>query len=292
MSLDCIEVTVSAVGGKVESKIQNISRMTFFSDLLVSCSEVLKNIDTIVNEEERIVYVIGNEINSTDKISAIVDEDYNIADICFNQKLFMTTPKIHFVFDYFKVDFSFDSAATKTTTCHCSLQFLCGSKALGEEVLRGMSATKETIIWTEKLKFKNYTRQFDAGMKSERIGLKSENCVVFIVHPQPSTPIKNDALIFLDSDALQSKTAACPLVVLFRKADYLRDQLKDFVSGSLIEDTLYLLMFRKLHKPTRTESSTSSSGSTLIVENNSSSSSNISPLSVSRTLNGSTVNGM
>ena len=291
MSVDYIEVAVSAVGGKVESKIQNISRMTFFSDLLVSCSGQLENIDTIVNKEERIVYVVGDEIGSSDKISAIVDEDYNIADICFNQKLFITTPKIHFVFDYFKIDFIFYSAATKPYTCHCSLQFLCGSKAFGKEVLRGMSTTKENIPWTAKLREDDYTRQCDTGMKSEKIGLKSENCVVFIVHPQPSTPIKNDAFIFLDSVALQSKTAACPLVVLFRQADYLRDQLKDFVSDPLIDDTLYLLMFRMLQKPAKNEASTRSSSSsvtTLIVENNSSSSnSNVSPIS-----GGATVNGM
>lgn len=257
MSGDLLSVTVSAINGRAESKLQNISGMTYFSDLLVLCREELKRIDTIVNEEERVIYVIGNEIGSAEEIKAIVDEDYNIADICFNQKLFISKPMIHFVFDYFKVEFAFDSAGTKNKW-RCSLQYLCGSKSFGREVLKGINTKKDSIHWKAKLTEDYYIRHCDTGMRSEKFGLKSGNCVVFVVNPHPSTSIRSDVLIFLDTVALQSKTDACQMVVLFRQAEYLRSQLKDFVKEPLIEDTFYLLMFRKIRSSVSSSSCDSS----------------------------------
>jgi hypothetical protein len=93
------------------------------------------------------------------------------------------------------------------------------------------------------------------GVGDAAVGLGTENAVVLSLAPQ--VPIGPDIMRFLDDCGLYGSIAspiACDLVVLFRRAEYLKIALRRHHSQSgqpllVKEDDICMLIFRKCLQP-------------------------------------------
>lgn len=254
-----MQVEMCGYGGKPEFKVYDIKGITLFSDLLKVCQNDLKSTGLIVNQELPTIHVKGKEIGGWERIHAIVDESYNIEDVCFNQKLFSGKPRICIVFEFYRLPFHFPmgGAVDDKPGYDCSLNFLCGSKKFGENFVNEYRMSKEKLSWPLKLSEKHYGLICDAGMQSEKEGLKSNNCAVFVI--SSLTPVKADILAYMDTVGLlqEQKGAMCKCMILFRGVDYLKKSLQLHMSEPLSEGAIYLLLFKKASK-SHSESSNSS----------------------------------
>jgi hypothetical protein len=261
MSDNMMQVEMCGYGGKPEFKVYDIKGITLFSDLLKVCGNDLKNTGLIVNQELRTVHVKGKEIGGWERINAIVDESYSIDDVCFRQKLFSGKPRICIVYEFYHLPFYFMGGPVDDKPGYdCSLNFLCGSKKFGESFVNEYLASKEKLIWTSKLSEKHYSIVCDAGMQSEKEGLKSNNCAVFVINCL--TPIKADILVFMDTVGLQQQSSMCKSMILFRGVDYLKKSLQLHMSEPLTEGAIYLLLFKRTSK-SHSDSSSSNKGSSV-----------------------------
>ena len=261
MSDHMMQVELCGYGGKPESKYYDITGITLFSDLLKVCQNDLKNTGLIVNQELRTVHVKGKEIGGWERVNAIVDESYNIEDVCFHQKLFSGKPRICIVFEFYRLPFYFmGSSVDDKPGYDCSLNFFCGSKKFGESFVNEHLGSKEKLIWTSKLSEKHYGLVCDAGMQSEKEGLKSNNCAVFVV--SSLTPVKADILSYMDTVGLLQNNTMCKCMILFRGVDYLKKSLQLHMSEPLTEGAIYLLLFRRISKSHSESSSNNIASST------------------------------
>lgn len=257
-----ISVEIGEKEGRSHSKIQNIEELLLFSDLLKACKSDIKNMRMIVDEEKSTIHVSGTVRGKTEKITAIVDESYNLKDICHYQDLFEFKPKIIITFELFRVDLHF----TNDNKCSydCSARYLFGSKLLGETFLKAINISKERLHW-DKCGEYHYSRAVDTGMNHETLGLKSENCVVFVV--KPSSHFKSDILGFMDNVGLihnnggliHSSPTFLKAAILFRNAPFLKSSLKTNCDGDLTDGDIYLVLFKKGIK---NQTDTSKHGST------------------------------
>lgn len=249
MSRDFIDLRVS--GGfddteNISTKTQNISDKRTFSDLLeIAKGEIRAESCAIYNEDDRIIYVSGTECGDRGKnIKAVVQENYSIADICFEQQLFKSEPMIEIVFNCFNMDFSF----AKGKVQRCNLQYLHGSKSYGKYFMNGIMNKEQ--CFEHKLTQKYLRDRFAYIMENDSIVLTKEYCAVFIVHPH--NPIKGDVMPFLDADGLVSSTKSeyCKDAILFRKAKNLNTSLENCLAKSgdrslpLKDEAIYLLLFQ------------------------------------------------
>ena len=259
MSDHMMQVELCGYGGKPEFKNYDIKGITLFSDLLKVCQNDLKNTGLIVDQELRTIHVKGKEIGGWERINAIVDESYNIDDVCFNQKLFSGKPRICIVFEFYRLKFYFMGGAVDDKPGYdCSLNFLCGSKQFGESFVNEYRVSNEKLIWASKLSEKHYGSLCDAGMQSEKDGLKSNNCAVFVINSL--TPLKTDILAYMDTVGLLHQGGMCKCMILFRGVDYLKKSLQLHMTEPLTEGAIYLLLFKKTSK-SHSESSNSSKAS-------------------------------
>lgn len=241
MSKDSIFVEICGIGGKVTSKLHNVAGITLFSDLLAICKNDLKTMDLIVNQDVKTIYIKGKRKGGTERIKALVDENYNLADICFNQNLFEVRPIIQIAYDYHRLPFYFSA----DDRYDCTLKYFCGSKTYGEAFLDAINISKERFQWSGKLTQKYYEHACSpTGMQNDKIGLNTQNCVVFTV--TTPRPISESVLKCLDTYALQHRTADCKLAILFRNADFLKASLQNHISEPLADGVVYLILFKTL----------------------------------------------
>jgi hypothetical protein len=241
MSSEMIRIEIqSGDGGTIEKKLLNIAGLTLFSDLLAVCLNDLKDSNIIVDQEQRTISVIGTSLGGWDKISAIVDENYSLADICFNQGLFSGKPTVHIRFELHRLQFYFMESSH--ANYDCSLRYLCGSKKLGEAFLNDIHISKEKLHWKQKLNETYYSERLEGGLQSRKFGLSTDFCVVFIVNPLVN--FKKDIISFMDSVGLLQNTALCKMAILFRDAEYLKTSLQMHFSEPLKKGDVYLLLVK------------------------------------------------
>lgn len=252
MSSEMIRIEIqSGDGGITEKKLLNIAGLTLFSDLLAACLHDMKESNIIVDQEKRLITVIGTTVGGRDKISAKVDENYCLADICFNQGLFSGKPTVHFRFELHRLQLSFMD--NSSASYDCSLRYLCGSKKLGEAFINDIIISKEKLHWRQKLSEQYFSDRLDGGLQSRKLGLSTEFCVVFIVTPVVN--FKKDIISFMDSVGLLQSTAFCKMAILFRDAGYLKTSLQLHFSEPLNKGDVYLLLIKSQQKRSQPDSS-------------------------------------
>jgi hypothetical protein len=186
MTSDFIQLKVLGVSENIATKTQNISNKRTFSDLLDIAKKTLRDGGSVYNEDDMIIYVKGSQFGGGGNISAIVQANENVADICFDPDLFRSTPKIEMIFNYFYMNFSFMKGGTKQS---CNLEYFYGSKSYGKFFLN--DARNKESFFEYKLTRKSMRDRFGGIMEGDCIVLNSENCAVFIVHPL--APLKGGA---------------------------------------------------------------------------------------------------
>lgn len=259
MSAEMIRIEIaSGDGGTTEKKLLNIAGLTLFSDLLGVCLNDLKESNIIVDQEQRTISVMGTALGGWEKITAIVDENYNLADICFNQSLFSGRPTVHVKFELYRLQLYFMESAH--ANYDCSLRYLCGSKKLGEAFLNDINISKEKLHWKQKLNEAYYSEKFEGGMQSRKFGLSTDFCVVFVV--TPLVHFKKDIISYMDSVGLLQNTAFCKMAILFRDAGYLKTSLQMHFSEPLNKGDVYLLLI-KAHRRSQSEGSKHTSSTSM-----------------------------
>ena len=273
MSQNFINVEIADEGGKLISSIQNITDIKVFSDLIGLCEKEMKELDskdTIINNADYKIYVKGTVNGGHEKINALVEDDYNVADICFNQKLFASKPKIHFHFNYYRFNFHLRGAV------NVSLRYFCGSKSFGQKVLSTMNSTiinkkKMELEFPHKLPTWLYEQKADGGLLNSRNGLGTENCVIFTVifhrpmRPDslqildtlgvfhlPTTPKPEHQHPLPDTEGLElpqpqpQPQPECPdpteFGILFRDAELLKSPLQTYYKNPLPTGAIYFLL--------------------------------------------------
>ena len=260
MSSEMIRIEVqSGDGGTTEKKLLNTAGLTLFSDLLAVCLNDLKEANVIVDQEKRTITVMGMPLGGWDKISAIVDENYSLADICFNQGLFAGKPTVHVRFELHRLQFYFMESTH--ANYDCSLRYLCGSKKLGEAFLNDISISKEKLHWKQKLNEVFYSERLEGGLQSRKFGLSTEFCVVFIVNPLVN--FKKDIISFMDSVGLLHNTALCRMAILFRDAAYLKTSLQLHFTEPLNKGDVYLLLVKSQQRRSQSDGSKHTSSTSM-----------------------------
>lgn len=236
-----LTVEIAESGGRSQSKIQNIEELSLFSDLLKVCKSDLNELKMIVDKEKCEIYVVGTLNGKAERITAIVDEKYNIEDTCYNQDLFAFKPRIVVKFELYRVNVHF----MEDDKCgyDCSIRYLVGSKPLGEAFLKEINVTKERLFMDHKLSEARYTSYFDTGFNHETLGVNSDNCVVFILNP--SSPFKPDILGIMDHVAPMLQSKSFKAAILFRNASFLKTSLQNNCEEDLTDGNIYLGLFKK-----------------------------------------------
>ena len=236
-----LTVEIAESGGRSQSKVQNIDGLPLFSDLMKVCKSDLNELKMIVDVEKSEIYVVGTLNGKTERITAIVDEKYNIEDTCYNQDLFAFKPRIVVKFELYRVNFHF--MGDDKCGYDCSIRYLVGSKLLGEAFIKEINVTKERLLMDHKLSETRYTSYFETGFSHETLGVKSDNCVVFIVNP--SVPFKPDILGFMDHSAPMLDSKIYRAAILFRNTSFLKTSLQDNCDEDLTDGNIYLALFKK-----------------------------------------------